>query len=92
MRGLINAHFPPGTRAAEPDGGFLLWVQLPDGCDANRLSDEALKHGVTVTPGSLFSPSGRHAGHIRLSACHHFTERQVHALLTLGGLVSNQVG
>lgn len=92
LRGLINAHFPPGTRAAEPDGGFLLWVQLPDGCDANRLSDEALKHGVTVTPGSLFSPSGRHAGHIRLSACHHFTERQVHALLTLGGLVSNQVG
>ena len=92
LRGLINANFPSGTRAAEPDGGFLLWVQLPDGCDANRLSDEALKRGITVTPGSLFSPSGRHAGHVRLSACHHFTERQVHALLTLGELAGEQVG
>ena len=43
-------------------------------------------------PGSLFSPSGRHANPIRLSACHHFSGRNVHALLTPGELLHGQRG
>ena len=90
--GMINDHFPAGTRAALPTGGFLVWVELPEGCDGNRLCDEALKQGITITPGSLFSPSGRHHRHIRLSGCHNFTERHIHALLSLGQLASRQLG
>ena len=78
--------------ATEPAGGFLVWVELPDGYDGNRLCDDALERGITITPGSLFSPSGRHANHIRLSACHHFSDRNVHALLTLGELARGQPG
>ena len=91
LRGLIDDFFPAGTRAAEPSGGFLVWVELPAGCDANALCDQALARGVTITPGSLFSPSGRHRRHLRLSGCHHFSERYVHALLTLGELAQQQV-
>ena len=43
-------------------------------------------------PGSLFSPSGRHANHIRLSACHHHSERNVHALLALVELLHARRG
>ena len=91
LRGLIDRAFPAGTRAAEPSGGFLLWLELPPACDANQLCDAALERGITITPGSLFSPSGRHRQHLRLSACHHFSERYVHALLTLGDLAQRQV-
>ena len=91
LRGVIDRAFPAGTRAAEPSGGFLLWLELPPECDANALCDEALERGITITPGSLFSPSGRHRQHLRLSACHHFSERYVHALLTLGDLAQRQV-
>jgi len=91
LRGLIDRSFPQGTCATEPTGGFLVWVELPPGCDGNRLCDDALKRGITITPGSLFSPSGRHRSHIRLSACHHFTERHVHALLTLGEFAHEQL-
>ena len=75
-----------------PSGGFLVWVELPEGCDGDRLFDDALERGITLTPGSLFSPSGRHARHIRLSACHHFSDRQTHALMTLGELAKGQFG
>lgn len=91
LRGVIDRAFPAGTRAAELSGGFLLWLELPPACDANALCDQALERGITITPGSLFSPSGRHRQHLRLSACHHFSERYVHALLTLGDLAQRQV-
>ncbi len=91
LRGLIDGAFPSGTRATEPTGGFLLWVELPEGCDANRLCDDALERAITITPGSLFSPSGRHGRHIRLSGCHHFSDRHIHALLTLGELAQGQL-
>lgn len=91
LRGLIDEAFPQDTRATEPTGGFLVWVELPEGCDANRLFDTALERGISITPGKLYSPSGRHARHIRLSACYPFTERYVHALMTLGGLVTRQL-
>ena len=91
LRGLIDSSFPVGTRATAPTGGFLVWVELPSGCDGNRLCDDALKRGITITPGSLFSPSGRHHRHLRLSGCHHFTDRHIHALLTLGELAQKQL-
>lgn len=89
--GLVNEHFPAGTRAARPTGGFLVWIELPEGGDGNRLCDAALTQGITITPGSVFSPSGRHARHIRLSGCHNFSDRHVHALLTLGQLARRQL-
>lgn len=91
LRGLIDSSFPAGTRATQPTGGFVVWVELPEGCDGNRLYDEALKQGITITPGSLFSPSGRHTRHIRLSGCHNFSDRHIHALLSLGELANRQL-
>lgn len=89
--GLVNTHFPEGTRAARPTGGFLVWIELPEGGDGNRLCDAALAQGITITPGSVFSPSGRHTRHIRLSGCHNFSDRHVHALVTLGQLAQRQL-
>lgn len=92
LRGLIDEVFPAGTRATEPTGGFLVWVELPQGCDANKLFDQALARGISITPGTLFSPSGRYTRHIRLSGCYPFSERHIHALVTLGQLAARQLG
>lgn len=90
LRALIGAAFPPGTRATQPTGGFLVWVELPPGCDTQRLFDAALARGISITPGSLYSPSGRHTRHLRLSGCYPFTARHVEALHTLGELAGAQ--
>lgn len=90
LRGLIDTVFPTGTRATLPTGGFLVWVELPDGCNADALFDAALAHNISITPGSLYSPSGRYTRHIRLSGCYAFSDRHVHALMTLGELAARQ--
>ena len=92
LRGLIDDAFPAGTRATEPTGGFLVWVELPEGCSAERLFDDALGRGISITPGTLFSPSGRYTRHIRLSGCYPFTNRHIRALMELGSLASRQLG
>jgi DNA-binding transcriptional MocR family regulator len=91
LRGLIDSAFPAGTLATRPTGGFLLWVELPAGCDANRLFDAALARRISITPGKLFSPSGRYSRHIRLSGCYPFSDRHVHALMSLGELAARQL-
>ncbi|MBI1906470.1 MAG: PLP-dependent aminotransferase family protein [Rhodocyclales bacterium] len=92
LRGIIDDAFPPGTRATEPSGGFLVWVEMPEGCDANQLFDAALARGISITPGNLYSPSGRYRRHIRLSGCYPYTDRHIHALHTLGNLAARQLG
>jgi len=63
----VRASMPPGTSCAMPEGGFSLWVTLPAGQSAEALATEALRHGVRITPGSVFDPEGRSDGSFRLS-------------------------
>src|SRR5690606_1647003 len=52
--------FPEGTRVSRPLGGFLVWVQLPVGTDADRVYGEARRRGVGVSPGSIYSAAGQY--------------------------------
>lgn len=59
----------PGIRFAEPDGGYFLWVELPDDIDTAALVPVAAEHGVAVVNGSDFLISGgRHALRLAYSA------------------------
>ena len=91
LRGLIAEHFPAGTRATSPTGGFLLWLELPEGCDTPALFHTALAQKISVMPGTLYSPSGRYRRHIRLSGGSPLTDRHIGALLTLGQLARQQL-
>jgi DNA-binding transcriptional MocR family regulator len=64
----VATHFPEGTRVTEPEGGFVLWVQLPGGLDSLTLYREALKAFITIAPGYVFSPSHKFDNFVRLNA------------------------
>lgn len=51
---VIDARFPAATRMTHPQGGYLLWVQVP-GVDSYTLYRRARERGVTIAPGRLFS-------------------------------------
>lgn len=87
MAQAVAAHFPAGTRVSRPHGGFVLWVELPPGCDALQLYDLALRAKISIAPGPLFSPRGRFATCIRLNAnC--WDEKRQTAIATLGRLAT----
>ncbi|MBV9281264.1 MAG: PLP-dependent aminotransferase family protein [Chloroflexi bacterium] len=47
-------HMPDGVSWTEPMGGFVAWLTLPAGIDADRLAVQAMDEGVAFVPGSVF--------------------------------------
>ncbi|MEW6649947.1 MAG: PLP-dependent aminotransferase family protein [Chloroflexota bacterium] len=68
MSRAVLKYFPEGTRVSTPQGGYVLWVQLPAGIDALDLYRQALKLGITIAPGHIFSTTPRYSNFIRLNA------------------------
>jgi 2-aminoadipate transaminase len=50
----------PGVRFTEPDGGYFLWIDLPDDVHIDKLFPVATAKGVAVVKGSDFLVEGGH--------------------------------
>lgn len=87
MSDAVMGHFPEGTRVSQPQGGFVLWVELPDSVDSFALARHALEAGVSIAPGPLFSASGKYRHHIRLSCARTWDDVLERAVVRLAGLV-----
>ena len=85
LRDAIGRYFPPGTRVSRPEGGYILWVELPEGYDAFRLYELALQEGIGIAPGRIFTLGDKYGNCLRLNAAF-WSERTEQALETLGGL------
>jgi DNA-binding transcriptional MocR family regulator len=64
--GALDDHFGPlGATWSRPDGGYFVWLDLPDGADAGTVFDRAAEEGVAVVKGTDFFPRGT-GGHSSL--------------------------
>jgi len=88
MADAVVRYFPAGTRLAQPQGGFVLWVELPAGADCNALYEQALEAGIAFVPGDLFSASGQYRNCLRLNCGNPWTPRFEEALRRLGSLAA----
>ena len=55
-----------GVRWSMPEGGFFLWLTLPDTIDSGALFEKALAAGVAYVPGGAFSNANACRNAIRL--------------------------
>jgi DNA-binding transcriptional MocR family regulator len=85
VRAAIARGFPPGTRVTRPQGGFVVWVELPAEVDGFAVYEQALRKGVSVAPGTLFTTGEKYRSCIRLSAAA-WSPRIADALRTVGGI------
>lgn len=85
VRGAIGRYFPPGTRVTRPDGGYVLWVELPEKVDAFRLYEQSLERGIGIAPGTLFTTGDKYRNCIRVTAAF-WSPAIDQALQTVGGL------
>ncbi|MBN2897717.1 MAG: PLP-dependent aminotransferase family protein [Clostridia bacterium] len=63
MQKGIDDHFPKGTKRTSPDGGYYIWVELPQGLDGRELlpaANEVVK--ITYGSGSDFFVEENHDG------------------------------
>jgi DNA-binding transcriptional MocR family regulator len=61
---LLAKHLPEWTYR-KPAGGLSLWLRIPAG-DVAGLGAVALRRGVVIVPGTVNSPEGRWADHLRM--------------------------
>ncbi len=87
MTDRVTQLFPAQTRVSRPEGGFVLWVELPDEIDTTALMERALEVGVSFAPGSLFSATGKYGNCLRLNCAVHWDARVERALIALAKLL-----
>ena len=63
----ISAEFPTGCRVSQPEGGYMLWVELPEWFDVMELHRRALAAGVSIAPGPIFSAQRHYRNCFRLN-------------------------
>ena len=70
MLALLQHYLPEEVRYSDPQGGFLLWVEMPEQIDTIALDERLAPQGVKIAPGPLFSVLGKYRNCIRLNyAC-----------------------
>ncbi|UGQ47906.1 aminotransferase-like domain-containing protein [Massilia endophytica] len=92
MLEAIAAHFPAGTRVTRPQGGYFLWVELPQGCDALALHAQALERHISIAPGPMFSAKRDFGNCIRLNYGQVWDGAMEAALAELGRLACAMSG
>lgn len=90
LQGIAET-FPEGTRASNPQGGFLLWVELPGAIDAVTLYRAATAEGVGLAPGPLFSAGDTYSRFVRLSCGYPWSAEVEGQLRRLGRLVHGHI-
>lgn len=64
---VLARQLPSTTSWTRPEGGYFVWLQLPEPLDAARLNDRARRAGVAFVPGSGFFHDFRGGNTARLS-------------------------
>ncbi|MGF6973783.1 DNA-binding transcriptional MocR family regulator [Paraburkholderia sp. JPY465] len=70
MDAALRRSLPRDVRWTLPNGGYFLWLQLPNAVDAMALHRRAIAHGISIAPGPIFSATHSFENCIRLNFGH----------------------
>jgi DNA-binding transcriptional MocR family regulator len=84
----IQKHFPAQTRLAVPQGGSLLWVQLPPAVDGLAVYQAAFDRNIAIIPGVVCSNSKLFTNYIQIGCAAPFSRKIKEAVEILGSIVS----
>jgi DNA-binding transcriptional MocR family regulator len=91
MLDTLDAVMPGGCRWTRPDGGFYVWLGLPDGLDASAMLPRAVSSGVAYVPGTAFYADGRGTQHLRLSYCFPEPDRIAEGIRRLASVIDEGI-
>lgn len=91
MLGALRSMMPDGTTWTHPEGGFYVWVTLPEGFDAAAMLPRAVTARVAYVPGTAFYADGLGSRQLRLSYCYPTPERIVEGVHRLAGVLDSEL-
>jgi DNA-binding transcriptional MocR family regulator len=82
---------PPTARWNVPDGGFYVWLTLPEGLDAKAMLPRAVTARVAYVPGTAFFADGFGSRSMRLSYCYPPPQRIREGVRRLAGVIEQEM-
>jgi DNA-binding transcriptional MocR family regulator len=82
----IAEYFPEGTKTSRPQGGLALWVEFNKDVDTVKLHDLAIKQGISIAPGRMFTLQDQFKNCLRLCIGLTWTDELNQKLKQLGKL------
>jgi len=83
----LRTHLPADFTVTQPEGGYFLWLELPERIDAIDVHQKALAAGFSIAPGPIFSARREFAHCLRLNYGHPWTTAGERAIKALGAIV-----
>ncbi|HEX8834541.1 MAG TPA: PLP-dependent aminotransferase family protein, partial [Abditibacteriaceae bacterium] len=84
----VGRYFPDGTKVTRPAGGHVVWVEMP-GVNALKMFQSALREGISIAPGPIFSAQNKYGNCIRLNCGVAWTDNVERALQRLGEIAKS---
>lgn len=91
MLAALEEYFPPEATWTHPEGGFFVWVTLPEYLDTDQLLSLALERGVTYVPGAGCYPDGRGGSSMRIAFCYEKPEDIREAIQRLAKVIEERM-
>jgi DNA-binding transcriptional MocR family regulator len=91
MTMAISEYFPKQTKITRPEGGYVLWLELPTKVNTDELQQQALDQGISIAPGNMFSLTNKYKHCMRISCALPWSEKVDRAVLKLGQLIESQL-
>ena len=92
MLACLEREMPRGTHWTVPDGGFFIWVTLPDGANSDALLADCVANGAAYIPGSAFYADGHPTGAFRLGFTTLPPDRITEGIARLGQALRARLG
>lgn len=87
----LERYMPDGARWTNPQGGFFIWLELPESLDTVKMLRDAIAAGVNYTPGPACFASRKGKNTIRLAFSHLSLEQIEPGLRILGEVIQEQL-
>ncbi|MGH3859447.1 PLP-dependent aminotransferase family protein [Actinokineospora sp.] len=87
----LEQHMPAGCTWTRPDGGFFVWMTVPEGVDTKAMQPRAVTARVAYVPGTGFYADGFGSRQMRLSFCYPPPERISEGVRRLAGVLTEEI-
>lgn len=87
----LETYLPAGCSWNVPDGGFYVWLTVPEGVDTKAMLPRAVTARVAYASGTGFYAAGLGSRQLRLSYCYPTPERITEGVRRLAGVLEAEL-